>query len=242
MHLDRRAMLQRALWLAGAAAVPGFTSEVLAQAAKKPRLLDPRKFALLTAVADTFVPRTDTPGAIDAGVPASVDAMLRDWASPTRRADLVAVLGKIDAAAGPRGFVKLASAKRKEVLAAYDVAALKPTPSDEPAAPSLKAAPSVTDPNYGRLKQEPADGKAPQSVFGEQGSESRPRARRSFMDRGAAVSDPAYAKLKELIVVLYYYSEPALTQELRYEHAPGQWQPSIPVTPQTRPWGGAGGI
>ena len=241
MHLDRRALLQRALWLAGAAAVPGFTFEALAKAAKKPQLLDPGKFALLTAVADTIVPRTATPGAIDAGVPATFDAMLRNWASPTHRADLIAVLGKIDAAAGPGGFGKLTPAKRKEVLAAYDVAALKPAPSKEPAAPSLKAAPSVINPENGRLKQEPADGKAPQSVVGEQGSESRPRSMRALMS-GAAVTDPAYAKLKELIVVLYYYSEPALTQELRYEHAPGQWQPSIPVTPQTRPWGGAGGI
>jgi gluconate 2-dehydrogenase gamma chain len=40
--------------------------------------------------------------------------------------------------------------------------------------------------------------------------------------------------------VLYYYSEPALTHELAYEHSPGEWLPSIPVTPETRPWGGAG--
>ena len=242
MHLDRRAMLQRALWLAGAAAVPGFTSEVLAQAATAPRLLDPRKFALLTAVADTIVPRTATAGAIDAGVPANVDAMLRNWAAPKRREDIIAALGKIDAAAGPGGFVKLTPARRKDVLAAYDVAALKPAPSNEPAAPSLKAAPSVANPDTGRLKQEPADGKAPQSVLGEKEAEPRPRSMRSLLGGGAAVADPAYAKLKELIVVLYYYSEPALTQELRYEHVPGQWQPSILVTPQTRPWGGPGGI
>ena len=242
MHLDRRAMLQRALWLAGAAAVPGFTAEALAEATKAPRLLDPAKFALLNAVSDTIIPRTDSAGAIDAGVPAKVDAMLRNWASPTRRNDLVAALEKIDAAAGPGGFVKLSPARRKEVLTAHDVAALKPAPSNEPAAPSLKAAPSVANPDYGRLKQEPADGKAPESVVGEQGSESRPRSMRSLMGGGAAVAEPGYAKLKELIVVLYYYSEPALTQELRYEHAPGEWQPSIPVTPQTRPWGGAGNV
>ena len=55
-----------------------------------------------------------------------------------------------------------------------------------------------------------------------------------------AAVDPGYAKLKELIVILYYQSEIALTTELTYEHAPGKWQPSIPMTPETRQTGGAG--
>ena len=39
-------------------------------------------------------------------------------------------------------------------------------------------------------------------------------------------------------MVLYYQSEVALTTELTYEHAPGKWQPSIPLTPETRQTGG----
>ncbi|GGB85750.1 hypothetical protein GCM10011494_00030 [Novosphingobium endophyticum] len=53
-------------------------------------------------------------------------------------------------------------------------------------------------------------------------------------------TNPGYGRIKELVVTLYYLSEPALTQELIYEHAPGEWQPSIPVTPETRPAGGIG--
>jgi hypothetical protein len=59
---------------------------------------------------------------------------------------------------------------------------------------------------------------------------------------GARFANPGYGKLKELIVVLYYYSEPALTSELAYIHAPGEWQPSMPITPTTRPWGGVGSV
>lgn len=51
-------------------------------------------------------------------------------------------------------------------------------------------------------------------------------------------ANPGYGRMKELIVTLYYLSEPALTQELTYVHAPGEWKPSIPVTPDTRPAGG----
>jgi hypothetical protein len=30
--------------------------------------------------------------------------------------------------------------------------------------------------------------------------------------------------------------------EVRYEHIPGAWEASIPLTPQTRAWAGANGL
>lgn len=50
-----------------------------------------------------------------------------------------------------------------------------------------------------------------------------------------SVVDNGYARLKELVAVLFYASEAALTSELDYEHIPGGWTASVPVTPQTRP-------
>jgi len=47
-------------------------------------------------------------------------------------------------------------------------------------------------------------------------------------------ADPVYGKFKKLVFALYYLSEPGATQELRYEHTPGAWEPSIPVTSDTR--------
>ena len=55
-----------------------------------------------------------------------------------------------------------------------------------------------------------------------------------------AVANPDYQKFKELVLTLYYLSQPALTQELAYTHVPGRWEPSVPVTPATRPQGGPG--
>lgn len=51
-----------------------------------------------------------------------------------------------------------------------------------------------------------------------------------------------YAQLKDLLVTLYYLSEPGSTVELRYEHSPGAWEPSIPVTADTRNYGGPSGF
>lgn len=141
-----------------------------------PRYLAPERFALLAAVVDTTIPRTDTPGALDAGVHASFDAMLRDWAAPATRVALLATLDDIDAAArASHGapFVALDEAGRVDVLDAYDRA----------------------QPEVGR-----------------------------------------YAKFKQLIVGLYYTSEPGATQELRYEHVPGAWEPSLRLMRGERQW------
>lgn len=50
-----------------------------------------------------------------------------------------------------------------------------------------------------------------------------------------SVVDNGYHRLKELVAVLYYSSEAALTHELVYEHVPGGWTSSVTVTPETRP-------
>lgn len=61
----------------------------------------------------------------------------------------------------------------------------------------------------------------------------------SAFDKANALS-PGYSKFKELVIQLYYYSEAGATEELRYEHNPGAWEPSIPVTADTRNYGGPG--
>ena len=219
--IDRRSMIARALLLVGAVATPAFSIEALAQA---PRLLSEPRLALLSAVADTIVPRTDSPGALDAEVPKQFDGLLQTWAKPSRREELIAALDAIDAkamAAHQKNFAALSAEQRHAVLTAHDLAAMQPVAAAGVATASTdRTAPTLVDPNYGRPKQEAA-------------VETR-------FNRDALVVDPAYAKLKELILVLYYYSEPALTQELRYDHVPGEWKPSIPITPETRAVGGVG--
>jgi hypothetical protein len=200
--MDRRSLLSTALLLVGATAATGLTPEALAKAATRPKpYLDEPTFALLSAIADTIIPRTETPGAIDARVPAKFEGLLVNWASSNRRFELVDAIGRIDRAAKetqPAGFAALAPDARKEMLVAYDRAALKPAPRKEKLS-GMRA-----------------------------------------MIAGASVVDPGYAKLKELIALLYYCSEEALTTELVYEHVPGGWTPSIKVTPDTRATGGLG--
>lgn len=221
--MDRRALLQRAALLLGAAAMPGGAEALAAAVSSGKRNLDAPHYAVLAALADTIIPKTATPGALDVGVPQTVDAMLGTWAAPARRETIINALDKIDALAREqhqRGFAALTPAEREAVLIPHDAAALKPAPPTPPPAIPVGAAPTTVDPNYGRAKQDP-----PQSMA----DRLSPR-----------FADPGYGKLKELIVVGFYYSESALTHDLAYEHSPGVWEPSMPITPATRPWGGAG--
>lgn len=199
--MDRRGMMQRMLTLVGAAAAAGVAPDAFAKPARGRPVLSAPQRALLAAVAATIVPKTDTPGAIEAGVPAKFEGLLRNWASPERRIELAGALDRIDAMAMAQAqakFAALAPEKQYELLAAHDIAALKNVPRAKPLTgmAALMAPPSVVD--------------------------------------------PGYAKLKELIVLLYYYSEEALTTELVYEHSPGGWTPSVKVTPETRATGGLG--
>jgi gluconate 2-dehydrogenase gamma chain len=54
------------------------------------------------------------------------------------------------------------------------------------------------------------------------------------------VVDDGYLMIKQLILSLYYTSEIAMTQELIYEHVPGEWQASIKITKASRPWASIG--
>lgn len=200
LSMERRDLLAHMLYLVGAASTVTLSAPALAKASARAKpYLDAAHFTLLSAVADTIVPRTDTPGAIEARVPAKFDGLLATWASGQRRYELTQALARIDGAAhtqAGKSFAELDPGQRHTLLAAHDIAALKPVPRKKQATgfASLSEAPSVVD--------------------------------------------PGYAKLKELVVVLYYYSQEALTSELAYEHSPGGWTPSTKVTPETRPSGG----
>jgi hypothetical protein len=170
MDASRRSFIASALLAIGVAgaAFPGWDA-LEAATRKKPRYFDPAHFAILDALAETIMPRTETPGARDTLVPKRIDGLMTSWASPKTRTDFTRILDEIEASA--KGFAKLAPVKQLEAVSAYN---------------------------------------------------------------NAKTRDPAFAKFKALVFALYYLSEPGATQELRYEHVPGAWEPSIPVTADTR--------
>lgn len=167
--LDRRALLRSAVLLVGGTLASGVAVPALAAGAAA-RFFTPDEFRIVAEFAEIVIPRTDTPGAKDAGVPEALDGLMANWASEARKADFRALVGRIAAA----GVVPISAPPRLDLARDFDAAHLP--------------------------------------------------------------DDPAYRRFKELVLLLYYGSELGATRELRYEHTPGRWEPSIAITPDTRAW------
>lgn len=71
--------------------------------------LSEQQLALVTAVADAIIPRTDTPGATDVGVPAWVNVIVAEYYTDTERASFLAGLDAIDGEARRSGFESFAA-------------------------------------------------------------------------------------------------------------------------------------
>jgi hypothetical protein len=82
--MNRREALQRAAWVLGYTVSIPALSQVLQACQSKPELgfepsfLKPDQASIVAEVADIIIPRTDTPGAKDAGVPKFIDILVRD--------------------------------------------------------------------------------------------------------------------------------------------------------------------
>ncbi len=156
VDIERRTLLSHLAMLLGVTSLPADAFAAPKGPAKK-RFLAPAQFQLLTALADTIIPATDTPGAIAAGVPSKLDRMLLNWASAETRAKIISAITSLNAAAlaqKKKGFAALTAAERKAVLTGHDAAALKsvPPPPNAPKLIFFTQQSYVVDPGYLALK------------------------------------------------------------------------------------------
>ena len=162
MNLDRRDLMGRIALLLGVATLPAEAFAAPKRKAKgkaaAKKFFTPSQTALVTALADTFLPKTDTPGAVEAGVIPRLDSMMGHWASAETKSQVIAALAAVDKIAletDLKTFAALGPARRKELLIPYDKAALKYVPPKTKLtglAALMGAAASVADPGYNRLK------------------------------------------------------------------------------------------
>lgn len=114
--LDRRALIRSAILLVGGS-IAATPQQLLAKAAAKPaRFFSPAQMAVLSEVVEIIIPRTDTPGAKDAGVPQNFDALMRNWASAQHQSQFSALVDEF----GGAGLMKLAPSERVDLLRQID--------------------------------------------------------------------------------------------------------------------------
>ncbi|MEP6867679.1 MAG: gluconate 2-dehydrogenase subunit 3 family protein [Novosphingobium sp.] len=156
--LDRRALMGRVAALIGASALPAEAFAVTGKKRAKTFLTAPQ-FATLSAISDTVIPATDTPGAVGVGVPRLIDGMLRHWAAAPTRIQLAGAIAEVDRlalAADHKGFAALTPARRKQLLLPYDAAALKlgpPRTEKLTGLMGMMAGPPVMNPAWVTLKE-----------------------------------------------------------------------------------------
>lgn len=128
LTMDRRELLRAAGAATALALFPhdaaAIWSRVASRALPAPAAgLSDAELALVGAIADTILPRTDTPSATDVGVPAFVDVIVSERDEPDARAAFVAGLAAIDAranAAKSASFRDLSSDARADVIASIE--------------------------------------------------------------------------------------------------------------------------
>jgi hypothetical protein len=100
--MNRREVLQKSA-LALGYAITGPTLAGLMNGCKakpgitfKPEFLTEEQAALVSELAEIIIPKTDTPGAIDAGVPAFIDGMLKEVYSKEQKENFIKGLTAFD--------------------------------------------------------------------------------------------------------------------------------------------------
>jgi hypothetical protein len=135
--MNRREVL---LLLAGTAALPDELFAIGRTVHKKIRsgtlrALTAQQNETVATIAELIIPKTDTPGAREAGVPAFIDVMLADWADDEQRQMFTSGLASLDQrsqAAFGKTFVACTPAQQTEILEDldYELAQLRDAKAD----------------------------------------------------------------------------------------------------------------
>lgn len=116
----------------GTVAAPSLLAVFDAHAASQkpgaaPRFFAPAQTSLIGAVADIVIPRTDTPGATDAGVPLFIDSMFKDVYTKAEQQRYLTAMAAFDQAGG-KPFLQLDPAQRKALVTRLHAKALGRAP------------------------------------------------------------------------------------------------------------------
>jgi gluconate 2-dehydrogenase gamma chain len=118
MKLDRREFLHGTLVSCTALAVYARSTY-----AGPTAILSRSQRSVLVALSETMIPKTDTPGALEVGVPSIVEGLLVNWASPSTVSQIRQLLTSIDqfavAAAGAK-LAALGPERRVDIVRDFD--------------------------------------------------------------------------------------------------------------------------
>jgi len=220
--VDRREAIQRVAALLGASlAAPSLRALTRAVDAAwtstgwTARTLTPEQLEQVATIAEHIIPRTDTPGARDAGVHRFIDTMLSEYYTPGERTALLGGLAAVDARAHRNcghAFLECTSADQVALLEQLDHESHAGTTSEEAVA--------------NRASRETERG----------GGGLASNANESAGHAGHDSAATFFRTIKELTLLGYYTSQPGATTELRYLQVPGRFDGCVPFATVGRTW------
>ena len=123
--ITRREAIRRTMLVLGVAITPALLDGVMhAQTASRasvagPAYLSAPQYATVRAIAERILPKTDTPGANDVGVPVFIDLMYGKYLTDEEKIVFAAGLAEVEKASadqGQRGFAQLSSVQQDALL------------------------------------------------------------------------------------------------------------------------------
>ncbi len=127
MPVNRRELLRAAIGSGAGVALIGLQRACLAaadlDASPQNVVLNESQREILAAISECIIPATDTPGALEAGVPQFVELILSDWHTAEERQPVLEGMARLDAdcrAAYGKGFAACSTAEQAKALAAVE--------------------------------------------------------------------------------------------------------------------------
>ena len=210
MLMNRRAatLTFGALW--GALVIPDAAATQATTLTWTPKALTPVQARTLDVACELIIPKTDTPGAREAGVPAFVDRAVGTYCAPAEAKAIRAGLDRMEADARKdhgAAFTALKPEQQTALLAKYEAEARAPRPG--------AAATAVASVGRGES---------------ETGLSNRPA------KPAAPVITPFFPALKDLVTVGYFTSKLGATKAVRYDPVPGAYRGCVPLSQIGRAW------
>ena len=219
-RMNRRELLQHvALLMGGAVCAPAVLGVLNGcsrrQSTSTPLVLDQTQRAIIAEVAEIIIPRTDTPGAQDVGVPHFVESMLQEAFASDEQQSFISGLQEFDQAAQHahgKLFLSLSQPQRVAFTqSVHDSVVAAARAKQRKQREWRKLQQQGTMP-AGQLR---AFKKKVTAVFGS----DAPRPSRPFI-----------LTMKELTLLGFFTSEVGATQILQYLPVPGRLQACIPLS------------
>jgi glucoside 3-dehydrogenase (cytochrome c) hitch-hiker subunit len=217
--MNRREVLQRVAWLMGGALSAPAVLGVLNGCSRKPGtsaplVLDEAQRAIIAEVAELIIPRTDTPGAKDVGVPRFIESMLQDAFAAEHQQSFIDGLEDFDAQArhmhGQR-FLQLSQPQRAAFAQSVHDSAVAEAKARQQKRRRWREMESHGTVPVGKLRS------IKKQLTTMLHSNAQPPMR------------PFILTMKELALLGFFTSEVGATQILQYLPVPGRLQACIPL-------------